>query len=490
MFTRGKLIWAVCFALLLLSSPLLIRDLLMMQRSVEQTAGADFWYEGQVNRELLLLKLLLTEAEVGGEDAPSNDEISFQIDLVFSRLNTLPRTSDDWHTQGIADLHEVDLIRNQMNKIDAVLPLLETDRAAFLSAAMKIVDTALEHGRALALRVVERQNTLIGGLQSLFGSFQKKLLAYAIGFILLILGLFYLMVRYIRSEGALRASNQRLTEMAAGLSRARDDAIEASRAKGRFLANASHELRTPLNGILGFSEMLRGGYTGTLNDKQQEYIDDIHGSANRLLALINDILDLSKLEAGKQSLLEEIVSFEEIVRQAAHDMRETIRQASIELQVEVEPGLPAMRGDPAKLRQILDNLLSNAVKFTPAGGTIRLDLARHSGGFRLTVADTGIGIDTRELPKVFNAFEQVDSAYARKHKGTGLGLPLAKGFIELHGGTLSIDSHVGVGTTIVVEMPADRVVTQPANDGSGLIHGWPRAAEPKLPGTGTRAARN
>lgn len=479
MFSGGRLIWAICFGLLLLSSPLLLRDLILLQRNVEQTAGADFWYEGQLNRELLLLKLLLTKAQLGGENAPTNADIRFQIDLAFSRLNTLPKAIDGaWHTQGIAELEEVKLIRDRMTSIDAVLPLLDVDRPAFLAIAMTNVDAALEDGRSLALRVVERQNSLIGGLQAVFESLQKKLIAYAVGLTLLIVGLLYLMVRHIRSERDLRASNQRLTEMAVGLSRARDEAVEASRAKGRFLANASHELRTPLNGILGFAEMLQAGYAGTLSEKQREYVNDIHGSARRLLMLINDILDLSKLEAGKQTLAEEVVSVEEIVRQAVHDMRETIRQAAVEVRIDAEPELPAILGDPAKLRQVVDNLLSNAVKFTPAGGAIRVSIARRpSGGLRLSVADTGIGIDKRELPKVFNAFEQVDSAYARKHKGTGLGLPLAKGFVELHGGSFAIDSAVGVGTTILVELPAERIVARPAKAEAGPSHDWSQISE-------------
>src|SRR5690606_31827950 len=280
----------------------------------------------------------------------------------------LPKRRDnDWHTQGIADLREISLIRQDIEAVEAAMPLLESDRSAFLTVAFSHVDAALEHSRALSLRVVERQNFLVGALQTLFRGFQQKLLAYAVGFTLLILGLIYLMVCHIRSERDLRASNQRLTEMAVGLGKARDAAVEASRAKGRFLANASHELRTPLNGILGFAEMLQAGYAGTLSEKQREYVNDIHGSARRLLMLINDILDLSKLEAGKQTLVEEIVSVEEIVRQAVHDMRETIRQAAVEVRIDTEPELPAILGDPAKLRQVVDNLLSNAVKFTPAG---------------------------------------------------------------------------------------------------------------------------
>ncbi|WP_119462412.1 ATP-binding protein [Rhodospirillaceae bacterium SYSU D60014] len=459
MVTGGKLTWAICFALLLLSTPLLVSDLLMLQRSVEESSGADFWYEAQLNREVLRLKLELTQAKLGGEAATSDADIRFQIDLVFSRLNTLPKRRDnDWHTQGIADLKEIGLIRREIEAIDATLPLLESDRPAFLAIAIAHIDATLEHSRALSLRVAERQNSLVGALQALFKGFQQKLLAYAIGFILLVLGLIYLMVRYIRSERDLRASNQRLTEMAIGLSKARDAAVEASRAKGRFLANASHELRTPLNGIIGFSELLQGGYAGALSQKQVEYVEDIHNSAERLLLLINDILDLSKVEAGKQTLAEEEMFLDQVVRQAVHDAREIVRRASLTVHIEAEPALPAIRGDAARMRQVIDNLLSNAIKFTPAGGAIRFNLARPpAGGIRVTVTDTGIGIESDELRKVFNAFEQVDSAYARKQKGTGLGLPLAKAFIELHGGTIAVSSEIGVGTEILVELPASRV---------------------------------
>jgi signal transduction histidine kinase len=203
--------------------------------------------------------------------------------------------------------------------------------------------------------------------------------------------------------------------------------------------------------------MMLQGYVGVLSNKQKEYVQDILSSAKRLLALIADILDLSKVEAGKFELREDVADVTKLVRQAAHDMRAAAMQAGIKLSIGVTSEPIIMKADPLRLRQVVDNVLSNAVKFTEAGGIVTITLARlESGDIRLKISDTGIGIAEEDIPRVFMAFQQAESHLARKHIGTGLGLPMVKSLIELHGGHVSLDSRIGHGTTVTIDLPGDR----------------------------------
>jgi signal transduction histidine kinase len=246
------------------------------------------------------------------------------------------------------------------------------------------------------------------------------------------------------------------------LEAAKDSAESANRTKSEFLANMSHELRTPLNAIIGFSESLQGGMFGGLTDKQREYIRDIHGAGQHLLAIINDVLDLSRIEAGKTALFEETVEMEAIVAQAIRMVEPRANEKGLAIATLGLHGLPPVRGDGMRLQQVFLNLLSNAVKFTPEGGRIAITGAIEAGGhLRIAVSDTGIGIAASEIPKVLMPFEVVESAFTRKYKGTGLGLPLAKSLIEMHDGTLTIESGTDAGTTVVVVLPAARVIAAP-----------------------------
>ena len=222
------------------------------------------------------------------------------------------------------------------------------------------------------------------------------------------------MRRHMQSEAALRATNEQLLELTDNLVVARDAALRSSQAKSNFLANVSHELRTPLNAILGFSEALGSGIFGRLGERQAEYIGDIHLAGKRLLALINDILDLSKLEAGKMELREELVDLSRIAADAARDLREVSRAADVSIELDLAPTLSVL-GDQLRLRQIIDNLLSNAVKFTPPGGLIGVTIKRQPGGGTvIIVTDTGVGIPAGDLARVFQPFEQSDSHLARR----------------------------------------------------------------------------
>jgi signal transduction histidine kinase/FixJ family two-component response regulator/HAMP domain-containing protein len=249
---------------------------------------------------------------------------------------------------------------------------------------------------------------------------------------------------------------------------ARQDEIEvknrdlerADRLKTEFLANMSHELRTPLNAVIGFSQLLEQQYFGELNDKQLEYIHEIEGAGGHLLDLINDILDLSKIEAGRMELELERLELAELLESCARLVRERATRAGLDLTLEVVPGL-SVSGDKRKLKQVIVNLLSNAVKFTPTGGRVTLKahpLRRgadvRDGDIEISVEDTGIGIPLEDQDRLFTPFTQVDGSLARRHEGTGLGLALSKRLTELHGGVIEVRSTPGQGSTFSLRLHA------------------------------------
>ncbi len=234
----------------------------------------------------------------------------------------------------------------------------------------------------------------------------------------------------------------------------------ASRAKSEFLANMSHELRTPLNAIIGFSELMLAAGSGIAGEKYEEYLNLIHGSGRHLLDIINDVLDLAKVEAGKMSLSEESVDLGQITASCLRLVSSNTEEERIDLRSEIPDNLPPLKGDRRKIKQILINLLSNAVKFTPVGGQIRVTARiNENGELALAVSDTGEGIPPESLNEVLSPFRQADSGLNRRFDGIGLGLPLSKAMAELHGGTLELESEVGAGTTVTVTFPAERLET-------------------------------
>jgi signal transduction histidine kinase len=240
----------------------------------------------------------------------------------------------------------------------------------------------------------------------------------------------------------------------AELRQAKEAAEEASRAKSRFLANMSHELRTPLNAIIGFSEILKEQCFGELNPRQLKDVENILRGGRHLLHLINEILDLSKVEAGRMEL--EYTLFD--VNAALSDVLATVKPLAAAKQIElVRPdatALPRIHADQKKLHQILFNLLSNAIKFTPEGGCVRVTAQWHAPELCVAIADTGIGIAAGDQERIFHEFEQLDSSYTRSQQGTGLGLALTRKLVEMHGGRLWVESAgAGQGSTFSFVIP-------------------------------------
>jgi signal transduction histidine kinase len=214
----------------------------------------------------------------------------------------------------------------------------------------------------------------------------------------------------------------------------------------------SHELRTPLNAIIGFSQVLRERMFGEINEKQQEYLEDILSSGNHLLSLINDVLDLSKVEAGQVELEINPFSLREALERGVVMVRERAMTDGVQLVLELDPAAELVEGDERRIRQVIFNLLSNAVKFTPPGGRVELKSARLDGEVRVSVIDTGPGIATEDQERIFEEFQQTEAG-AGQREGTGLGLALSKRLVELHGGRIWVDSEPDGGSTFVFTLP-------------------------------------
>ena len=257
----------------------------------------------------------------------------------------------------------------------------------------------------------------------------------------------------------LQLMNQELEEKVVARTRDLQQAFgalkKADEVKSQFLANMSHELRTPLNSIICSAEIVKEKLFGSLSEKQERYVQTIWSSGTHLLQLINDILDICKIEAGKMQLSLSQFAITDLVDNCFHVVKSLAYRKNINVVIVIEPPCFVISADAKKMRQILYNLLSNAIKFTPEGGRVDLEVVRHEPVVRFSVRDNGIGIREEDRERVFREFEQVDSSYSRQYEGTGLGLSLTKKLVEMHGGEIYLTSKLGQGTEIMVTIPVD-----------------------------------
>jgi signal transduction histidine kinase len=329
----------------------------------------------------------------------------------------------------------------------------------------------------LANRTGETANALLEANRSSYSSSRNLFIGVGAGTVFLALLLGFVLswsligpIQKIRTRLAAIASgdfsgrvevpnNDELGELGRNVNLMNDElqrlyrALEStSQHKSEFLANMSHELRTPLNAIIGFSQVLHERMFGDINEKQEEYLDDILSSGNHLLSLINDVLDLSKVEAGQVELEIGTFSLREALERGLVMIRERATKNGVALRLEFDPGAELVEGDERRIRQVIFNLLSNAVKFTPPGGRVDLKSAQVDGEVRVSVEDTGPGIALEDQERIFEEFQQTDAG-ADQREGTGLGLALSRRLVELHGGRIWVDSELGAGSTFVFTLP-------------------------------------
>lgn len=341
------------------------------------------------------------------------------------------------------------------------------------------IDALLRHGEVIVAHRTEADWTLkelltMSGsklLDSVLSSFQRNeanLRAESNAFrsimfvtALILVGYIVLtLVSLMQVRRDLQRANTELERRIQDISRAKEEAELANRSKSEFLAMMSHELRTPLNAVIGFSDLMRIEAFGPVgSDRYREYASDIHDSARHLLSLINDILDLSKIERGSMKPEDEILDVAAAVSAVETLVKDRAERGQVTLKLDIPDALPALKADSRQLKQMLANLLSNAIKFTDPGGSVTVEV-RHDpkDGYRFDVTDTGVGLAPEDIPKALAPFVQVERGHGHKHEGTGLGLPLTKRMVELHSGRLELKSEFGVGTCASLVFPPSRIV--------------------------------
>jgi signal transduction histidine kinase len=393
------------------------------------------------------------------------------------RLGFVPPAGDEGTLAQIAqDYGRLSEVMTRITEIDkagpdasASLQIVQAEAVPLATHLKRLADTLVEDAQAATDRLIEQNRNSLAASSNLF-------IAFALGSIVLALLLGYVLSWSI--VGPIRRMQARLAAIASGdfsghvevsnrdelgalasnlnrmndeLGRLYEEVETASRHKSEFLANMSHELRTPLNAIIGFSQVLKAQMFGELNARQAEYVDDVLSSGEHLLNLINDILDLAKVEAGRMELQPTTFALPGLLDNAMSMVRERATRQGVSLSTETDPSVGLIEGDERKVKQILFNLLSNAVKFTPGGGRVTLASTADDAQVEISVRDTGVGISAEDQVRIFEEFYQVGAGAAQE--GTGLGLALTRRLVELHHGRLGVASKLGAGSTFTVWLP-------------------------------------
>ena len=375
------------------------------------------------------------------------------------------------------DKKEKTLMDGQLELVRVAVPLqnkviellgaedLELANSTLLSEAIPTQNKVLEHIRQMLEYQQEKAERSLRTSDETYRSSAIFIVTLAVVAVLVSIGIARMVIQKTHQvEQELRQSKelleqrvqertQELERQAEKLKHIRDEAIQANQHKSEFLANMSHELRTPLNAIIGFSDVLKEKMFGDLNEKQDEYVRDIHSSGRHLLSLISDILDLSKIEAGRMELNLASFDLSSALENSFSLIKERTARHGIEFQPHIDEQLREFTGDERKFKQIMLNLLSNAIKFTPEGGKISVWALQGKDQIEVMVKDTGVGIAADDQARIFDEFQQVGTESASKQEGTGLGLALTRTFVEMHGGTISVESEAGKGSTFTVTLP-------------------------------------
>ncbi|WP_341896240.1 ATP-binding protein [Ferrovibrio terrae] len=402
-------------------------------------AGGEYLAEVERNREMLRVVLDAIPAPITLKDADGrymlvnsrcSDVFGLPADLIIGRhLRELP-------LPGIHPDKRDDFVRfsddNEAAMIASGAPVLNVERTYYMIDAPHL--TMLES----KVPLFDANGAVTGVISIALDISERKLAEKALD----------------EANSRLRAQAEDLERLASSYAREREHAIAANRAKSEFLANMSHELRTPLNAIIGFAEVITLRMWGANSDRYFDYAEDIVMSARHLLHVINDILDMSKIEAGRYELSLEDVDLPTVIGDCLTIVKGRAQEADIDLIDEFPSALPPARIDARAIKQVLLNLLSNAIKFTPSGGAVRVTGSSGSdGSLTITVRDTGVGIRAEDLARIFEPFWQGDPNIRRRSEGTGLGLAISRKFVELHGGTLSIASGESGGTVAIIRLP-------------------------------------
>jgi signal transduction histidine kinase len=343
--------------------------------------------------------------------------------------------------------------------LDVEMPDMDGfETATFIRARQQTRDTPIIFLTA-AQRSVEQvfRGYSLGAVDYLLKPLQPEILRWKVA----------VFVELARKNRLVKVQAEELRSKNVELQTARLRAEEESRAKSSFLAGMSHELRTPLNAIIGFSDLLVQDAAGELNERQREFVTHVLDSGRHLLSLINDVLDLSKVQAGRMDLRPELLHLGPLVEGVRGGLVPLAERQGVELSIDVPGDLPPLSADPVRLKQVFYNLLSNGLKFTPRGGRVSLTAREETPWLRIDVSDTGIGISAEDMPRLFKEFEQITPAQGTKPEGTGLGLALTRRLLALHGGKIDVTSRPQEGSTFTVHLPLAVEGDDPRDRGNG-----------------------